>query len=99
MEPVTGLGCTLCSETYAPDQVVYTCQNHDGVAGMLEVTYDYDAIYDRFDASVDGKIPYEWKYHALLPVHDETNPVTLTGWRGTELYEAPRHPLNSGSKR
>ena len=88
MDHVTTLRCTLCGETYDPDQVIYTCTNHDGVKGILEVEYDYDLVLDRFDQQVDGSIPNQWKYRAFLPVHDETEPVTLNEG-GTELYEAP----------
>ena len=89
MDHVTTLRCTLCGETYDPDQVIYVCPEHEGVAGILEVEYDYDRVLDRFDEPLDGTIPSQWKYRAFLPVHDETEPVTLDEG-GTELYEAPR---------
>jgi threonine synthase len=88
MDHVTTLECTLCGATYDPDQVIYTCSEHEGVKGILEVKYDYDRVLDRFDESVDGTIPNQWKYRAFLPVDDETDPVTLNEG-GTELYEAP----------
>lgn len=88
MDHVQTLRCTLCSETYDPDQVIYTCPNHEGVAGILEVEYDYDVVLDRFEETVDGTIPNQWKYRAFLPVHEETEPVTLNEG-GTELYETP----------
>ncbi len=88
MDHVQTLRCTLCSATYDPDQVIYTCPNHEGVKGILEVEYDYDVVLDRFEEAVDGTIPSQWKYRAFLPVHEETEPVTLNEG-GTELYEAP----------
>lgn len=89
MDHVTTLRCTLCGETYDPDQVIYVCPEHEGVTGVLEVEYDYDRVLDRFDESLNGTISSQWKYRAFLPVHDETEPVTLNEG-GTELYEAPR---------
>ncbi|MFB6161264.1 MAG: threonine synthase [Haloferacaceae archaeon] len=88
MDHVTSLRCTLCGDTYDPDQVVYTCPNHEGVRGVLDVEYDYDRVLDRFDRSLDGHIPSQWKYRAFLPVSDDVDPVTLNEG-GTELYEAP----------
>ncbi len=88
MDHVEALECTLCGAQYDPDSVMYTCPNHDGVRGILEVRYDYDVIRDRFDADLDGTIPSQWKYKAFLPVHDDAEIVTLAEG-GTELYEAP----------
>lgn len=88
MEHVTTLECTLCSEPYDPNQVIYTCPEHDGIKGILEVKYDYDIINDTFDAKLDGNIPNQWKYRAFLPVHDDVDPVTLDEG-GTALFNAP----------
>jgi threonine synthase len=89
LDHVESLRCTRCGATYDPDRVVYTCPNHDGVAGILEVTYDYDVIDDRFDADLDGTIASQWKYREFLPVDTDATPVTL-GEGGTDLLEAPR---------
>jgi threonine synthase len=89
MDHVTSLRCTLCGDRYDPESVVYTCSNHEGVTGILEVEYDYDRVHDRFDAAFDGVVPSQWKYRAFLPVRDETEPVTLHEG-GTELIETPR---------
>lgn len=88
MEHVTDLECTLCGETYDPDQIVYTCPEHEGVAGILEVNYDYDLIRERFDRPLDGSIPDMWKYEAFLPVARDSEAVSL-GEGGTELLRAP----------
>jgi threonine synthase len=88
MDHVTALECTLCGERYDPDRIVYTCPNHDGVKGILEVAYDYDVVADRFDEPLDGRISSQWKYEAFLPVDDDAEPVTL-GEGGTGLYDAP----------
>ena len=58
MRHVRALECTLCGETYDPDRIVYTCSNHPGVEGILEVQYDYDVIQERFDEPLDGRIAH-----------------------------------------
>ncbi|WP_132057861.1 threonine synthase [Halorussus amylolyticus] len=89
MDHVTTLACPLCGETYDPEQVIYTCPNHEGVTGILEVEYDYDVIDDRFDADLDGDIPDQWKYRAFLPVAEDAEIVSL-GEGGTDILDAPR---------
>lgn len=88
MDHVTTLRCTLCGRTYDPDQVIYTCEEHAGVKGILEVEYDYDVIDDRFDEELDCNIQDQWKYRAFLPVHDDAEVATLHEG-GTDLYDAP----------
>jgi len=89
MEHVRTLECTLCGETYDPEQIVYTCSNHPGVQGILEVQYDYDVVRERFDEPLDGNIRDQWKYRAFLPVEEDAEPVTLQEG-GTDLYDTPR---------
>ncbi|WP_330633501.1 threonine synthase [Halocatena halophila] len=89
MKHVKTVACTLCGKQYDPEQVVYTCDEHDGVAGILEVVYDYDVIRERFEATVGGPIPNQWKYRAFLPVNETAEIVTLNEG-GTELFDAPR---------
>lgn len=88
MDHVRALECPICGETYDPDRDIYTCPNHEGLTGILAVTYDYDVIDDRFDADLDGRIESQWKYEAFLPVHEEAEIITLDEG-GTELFEAP----------
>ncbi|SEW29935.1 threonine synthase [Natrinema salifodinae] len=88
MEHVTTLECTICEREYDPDQIIYTCPEHEGVKGILEVTYDYDVIHDNFDADLDGRISSQWKYEAFLPVDDDADVVTLNEG-GTDLFDAP----------
>ena len=88
MDHVTTLECTICGEEYDPDQIIYTCPEHDGVNGILEVKYDYDVIHDNFDAELDGVIDSQWKYEAFLPVDDDAEIVTLNEG-GTDLFDAP----------
>ncbi|MFC4405218.1 threonine synthase [Haloarchaeobius iranensis] len=89
LDHVETLECTRCGATFDPERVVYTCPNHEGVAGILEVVYDYDVVDDRFDAALDGDIPNQWKYRAFLPVDTDAEPVTLDEG-GTDLLDAPR---------
>jgi len=89
MEHVRTLECTLCGETYDPEQIVYTCSNHPGVQGILEVQYDYDVVRERFDEPLDGNIRDQWMYRAFLPVEEDAEPVTLREG-GTDLYDTPR---------
>ena len=89
MEHVTHLECVICGEEYDPNQIIYTCDNEEGVRGILEVKYDYDAIHDDFDAELDGNIPSQWKYEPFLPVAADADRVTLNEG-GTDLFDAPR---------
>jgi threonine synthase len=89
MDHVAALTCTRCGTEYDPDEFRYTCDEHEGWEGILEVEYDYDVVLDRFDAELDGIIEDQWKYRAFLPVADDADPVTL-GEGGTALLDAPR---------
>jgi threonine synthase len=89
MDHVASLTCTSCGETYDPAEFRYTCEEHEGFQGILEVEYDYGRVLDRFDADIDGDIADQWKYRGFLPVEDEVEPVTL-GEGGTALLDAPR---------
>ncbi|MFB6086253.1 MAG: threonine synthase [Halodesulfurarchaeum sp.] len=88
MAHVRTLECSLCGATYAPDREIYTCPNHEGVTGILDVTYDYEVIDERFDADLDGSIDSQWKYEAFLPVDQQAEAVTLHEG-GTPLLAAP----------
>lgn len=89
LDQIETLECTLCGTTYDPNQVIYTCPKHNGVAGILEVVYDYDVVHDRFDTTLDGNIQTQWKYRAFLPVDTEATPITLDEG-GTDLLDAPQ---------
>lgn len=88
MDHVTCLECTRCGAEYDSEQMRYTCPEHEGYTGILEVKYDYDLIDDRFDADLDGNISSQWKYKPFLPVEDDAEPVTLDEG-GTPLLDAP----------
>jgi threonine synthase len=87
MRPVDSLVCRRCGARHPPDSVEYTCPEHDGVAGVLDVTYDEAAMRSAFAPS-DGPVDSLWDYEALLPI-DTSEPVVL-GAGGTDLLAAPR---------
>ena len=89
MDHVRTLSCVVCGAEYDPGEVAYTCPEHPGVEGVLEVLYDYETIHDRFDAPLDGRVEDLWKYRAFLPVPADAEPVTL-GEGGTPLLPTPR---------
>jgi threonine synthase len=86
MTPVEALACERCGRRYAPADVEYTCPEHDGVSGILDVRYDYDALSDALAGIVDGPTEDLWTYEPLLPV--DGDPVRL-GAGGTDLLAAP----------
>ncbi|WP_436910636.1 threonine synthase [Halosimplex marinum] len=86
MTPVEALVCERCGRRYAPDAVEYTCPEHDGVAGVLDVRYDDDALGDELGGVLDGPTEDLWTYEPLLPV--DGDPVRL-GAGGTDLLSAP----------
>ena len=86
MTLVEALVCERCGRRYAPDDVEYTCPEHDGVAGILDVGYDYEAVRERVDTVLDRPSEDLWKYDPLLPVDGER--VRL-GAGGTDLLDAP----------
>lgn len=55
MRHVQTLEWTRCGETSGPDQLSYTCANHPGVEGILEVAYDYDVIDERSIVDTDER--------------------------------------------
>ena len=89
MDHVESLSCTRCGRMFDPGEIRYTCPEHPGVEGILEVEYDYDIVLERFDEPLDGRIDSQWKYRAFLPVSEDADPITL-GEGGTDLLDAPR---------
>jgi threonine synthase len=86
MTLVEALACERCGRRYAPADVEYTCPEHDGVGGILDVRYDYDAVSDELAGVLDGPTGDLWTYEPLLPV--DGDPVRL-GAGGTDLLDAP----------
>lgn len=85
MGTFTGYQCSICSQSYTPEEVTYTCPA-DG--GNLDVVLDYAAISARISpaeihANPDPSI---WRYLPLLPVADP-------GHAGTVLHAVGGTPL------
>lgn len=86
MAKFTGYQCSLCGQSYAPDEVTYLCQQ-DG--GVLDVVLDYEDIRgatkpEAIQASGDFSM---WRYLPLLPVDDpghRDTPLRSVGW--TPVY-------------
>lgn len=85
MNHVEALTCNRCGRAFAPDDVTDTCPAHDGVAGLLDVVYDDDALARRFDPP--ASVTDVWSFRELLPVED--GPVAALGAGGTPLLDAP----------
>jgi threonine synthase len=86
MSRFTGYRCSLCGQTFGPDEVTYTCPK-DG--GNLDVLLDYDHIRktgrpEQFN--MQGGEPSLWRYLPLLPVDDP-------GGQGTTLHAAGWTPV------
>jgi threonine synthase len=71
--------CVHCAATYAPDQIIYTCER---CGHLLTVEYDLDSI-DVSRADWDRRPLSVWRYREILPVRGE--PITLQEG-GTPLY-------------
>ena len=67
MEKFLGYQCSLCGESYSPDDVTYTCPK-DG--GNLDVVLDYDSIKANYKPEdiLSRADPSLWRYLPLLPV-------------------------------
>jgi threonine synthase len=92
MALVDALVCTECGAAYEPGGVSYTCPEHDGVTGVLDVRYDEEAfaanvVEIRQAQTPAGSAGSMWRYASLLPV-DASSAVSL-GAGGTPLLGAP----------
>ncbi len=91
---VAGLRCLLCGQVY-PHGDVATCPRC-GREGILDVTYDYDAVAAAFaQAPLSGRPGNCWRYRELLPVSPDVVPPHLeVGW--TPVYDLPRLAVEVG---
>jgi len=88
MSFVHGLQCVFCGGMYGP-RAGFTCPRC-GIAGILDVQYDYAAIGKVLTRRVLGRRaePSHWRYRELLPVRaDSPVPALSVGW--TPLTPAP----------
>ena len=80
-EPI-GYECSLCGQSYALDEVQYTCPK-DG--GNLNVILDYDQIRQQVQVEdiLSQTEPSLWRYLPLLPIADpggNGTPLRAAGW-------------------
>ena len=81
-----GYRCSLCSEEYQPDEVVYVCPK-DG--GNLDIIYDFGALSQELtvESLLESRQESLWRYLQLLPVDlapDFATPIQSVGW--TPIY-------------
>jgi threonine synthase len=79
--------CSLCSATYAPEEVTYTCPK-DG--GNLDVILDYPGLRQHLDPDdiLESSEASLWRFLPLLPVPDP-------GGQDTPLHAAGQTPIFS----
>lgn len=90
MNHVKALRCLICGKEYGVEEIDYVCPDH-GDEGIVDVTYDYDFIKQRFKKEdlLHANEYSIWRYKPLLPVSpDSVVPPLNVGW--TPLYNAPR---------
>jgi len=78
---VTGLKCVFCGTVYST-RVAYTCPRC-GIAGILDVEFDYPAIARRLTRRrLAGRFDQShWRYRELLPIGaDAALPALAVGW-------------------
>ena len=88
LDKITGLRCVECKKVYKEGEVLYTCPAC-GIAGILDVEYDYDRIAKTFGAASLARAPLSlWRYLPILPVRDDARlPSLQCGW--TPVMEFP----------
>jgi threonine synthase len=78
---VTGLKCVFCGTVHST-RVPYTCPRC-GIAGILDVEFDYPAIARRLTRRrLAGRFEHShWRYRELLPIGaDAALPALSVGW-------------------
>ena len=67
MQKFIGYPCSICGQTYGPEEITYTCLK-DG--GNLDVMLDYEAIRKKYQPGdlTSRSNPSIWRYLPLLPV-------------------------------
>ncbi|WP_420613019.1 threonine synthase [Candidatus Spongiisocius sp.] len=96
---LTGLRCTVCSDTYQPVPGRYVCDSC-GEVGTLDARYDYAAIARALTPGGLATDPDRsmWRYRPLLPVAPDVA-VSALGVGGTPLIEAERLAQRWGVER
>jgi threonine synthase len=88
MDKILGLRCVECGKRYDEREVMYTCPAC-GIAGILDVEYDYDRAARDFNGDYLRRAPQSlWRYLPILPIAPDTPLPTLQcGW--TPMMEFP----------
>ncbi|MFC1996415.1 threonine synthase [Chloroflexota bacterium] len=91
-----GYRCSVCDDSYAVDEVTYTCPK-DG--GNLDVVLDYTSIKKKgVDKLIWGEEPSLWRYQPMLPVGGPENLELVKNFgKDTPLRAAGWTPLFSPS--
>jgi threonine synthase len=81
MDHILGLRCVECGTCYREGEVLYTCPAC-GIAGILDVEYDYDRISRTFHRDWLARAPLSiWRYLPILPIKKDSRLPTLQcGW-------------------
>lgn len=81
MDKIVGLRCVECGTLYGENDAMYTCPAC-GIAGILDVEYDYDRQARTFHADWLARAERSiWRYLPILPVRDDARLPTLQcGW-------------------
>ncbi|HZS37750.1 MAG TPA: threonine synthase [Polyangia bacterium] len=89
MDKILGLRCVECGKRYGEREVMYTCPAC-GIAGILDVEYDYDRIARDFNRDYLMRAHHSlWRYLPILPIADSTPlPSLQCGW--TPMMEFPK---------
>ncbi len=89
MEKIVGLRCVECQKLYREDEVMYTCPAC-GIAGILDVEYDYDRQAKKLTREALGRAEHSlWRYLPILPIKDDARlPSLQCGW--TPVMEFPQ---------
>jgi threonine synthase len=88
MDKIVGLRCVECHKLYREDEVLYTCPAC-GIAGILDVEYDYDRQARVFHREHLSRAERNlWRYLPLLPLKEGGRiPALQIGW--TPVMEFP----------
>ena len=98
MATILELRCTICNQSYQPDEVQYFCPSC-GQVGTLDVLYDYETMRLQLDreALTAQRESSLWRYRDLLPIKPNTIPPPLRVGH-TPFYDAPRLADDFGVK-
>src|SRR4030067_2588833 len=93
-----GYQCSICGETFDPEQDVYVCP-FDG--GNLDILLDIQAVQRRYAFDdITSRTDYSmWRYTPLISVHEPeraATPLQSVGW--TPIYQPGQLKIKLGLK-